>query len=113
MKTNSYATKAGRGRAKITEKEMSHKQEKQKNENERSQKQWKGGDFECLVDKQKKGNVTQTKETIPQNKKKDHTCLRDRRLEILDKRIQKLIERGNAIMNDIDVPFLTALGVGV
>ena len=38
---------------------------------------------------------------------------RDRRLEILDKRIQKLIERGNAVMNDIDVPFLTALGVGV
>ena len=38
---------------------------------------------------------------------------RDRRLEILDKRIQKLIERGNAVMKGIDVPFLTALGVGV
>ena len=38
---------------------------------------------------------------------------RDRRLELLDKRIQKLIERGNAVMKGIDVPFLTALGVGV
>ena len=37
---------------------------------------------------------------------------KDRRMELLDKRIQKLIERGNAVMKNVDIPFLTALGFG-
>jgi hypothetical protein len=36
---------------------------------------------------------------------------RERRLEILDKAIQKLIQRGNAVMRDVDMSYTTELGL--
>ena len=36
---------------------------------------------------------------------------RERRLEVLDKAIQKLIQRGNAVMRDVDMSYTTELGL--